>query len=66
MAAAGKKDVAAPVVTTDEDFVMHLSKPGLRIVDVYAKFAGPCEPMVNIFKRIKLDYGDAVNFIQVS
>ncbi|KAI9348519.1 nucleoside diphosphate kinase [Obelidium mucronatum] len=34
-------------------------KPGLR-----AHFAGPCEPMASIFKRIKVDYGDKVGFIQ--
>ncbi|KAJ1563104.1 Thioredoxin domain-containing protein 3 [Cladochytrium tenue] len=47
-----------------EDFQIHLSRPGLRVFDDYSKFAGPCEPMANIFKRLKLDYGDGVYFIQ--
>ena len=28
-----------------------------------AKFAGPCEPMAPLFKRLKLDFGD-VTFVQ--
>ncbi|KNC98195.1 uncharacterized protein SPPG_06597 [Spizellomyces punctatus DAOM BR117] len=50
-------------VTTDAEWEALLSKPGLTVVDVYAKWAGPCEPMQNIFKRLKLDFGDEVTFV---
>ncbi|KAJ3330187.1 Thioredoxin domain-containing protein 3 [Blyttiomyces sp. JEL0837] len=49
---------------TDEEFLRHLQKPGLRVVDVYSKFAGHCEPMTAIFKRLKLDFGESVTFVQ--
>ncbi|KAJ3161782.1 thioredoxin domain-containing protein 6 [Geranomyces michiganensis] len=50
-------------ITSDEEWDAQLAKPSLTVIDVYAKFAGPCEPMQNIFKRLKLDYGEAVNFV---
>ncbi|KAJ3101241.1 Thioredoxin domain-containing protein 3 [Phlyctochytrium bullatum] len=51
--------VTSTAVSSDEEFTAHILKPGIR-----AKFAGPCEPMTNVFKRLKLDYGDSVNFVQ--
>ncbi|KAI8823656.1 nucleoside diphosphate kinase [Fimicolochytrium jonesii] len=60
---ARKIELAGAVaVTTDEDWNTLTEKPGLTVVDVYAKWAGPCEPMQNIFKRLKLDYGEQVTF----
>ncbi|KAJ3285254.1 thioredoxin domain-containing protein 6, partial [Borealophlyctis nickersoniae] len=51
-------------VTNDDEWNEQVNKPGLRVVDAYAKWAGPCEPMQTIFKRLKLDYGDDINFLQ--
>ncbi|KAI9324667.1 nucleoside diphosphate kinase [Zopfochytrium polystomum] len=60
-------EVATSVsAATDEEFSAHLAKPGLRVFDVHAKFAGPCEPMTNIFKRLKLDFGEHVVFVQAT
>ncbi|KAJ3107121.1 Thioredoxin domain-containing protein 3 [Phlyctochytrium planicorne] len=56
--------VTSTLITDNDEFAAHLSKPGIRVFDVYAKFAGPCEPMTNIFKRLKLEYGETVAFIQ--
>ncbi|KAI8593828.1 nucleoside diphosphate kinase [Geranomyces variabilis] len=55
--------VGTASISTDEEWDAQIAKPCLTVVDVYAKFAGPCEPMQNIFKRLKLDYGEAVNFV---
>ncbi|KAI8925457.1 nucleoside diphosphate kinase [Entophlyctis helioformis] len=57
---AKRAEVAlAPIATSDDEWAGHLAKKGLR-----AKWAGPCEPMQTIFKRLKLDYGEDVYFIQ--
>ncbi|ORY45929.1 nucleoside diphosphate kinase [Rhizoclosmatium globosum] len=47
------------VVKTDEEFLTQVTKPGLR-----AKFAGPCEPIAPILKRIKVENGDKIGFLQ--
>ncbi|KAJ3209854.1 thioredoxin domain-containing protein 6 [Dinochytrium kinnereticum] len=51
--------VTSTLITEDADLANHLQKPGIK-----AKFAGPCEPMTNVFKRLKVDYGDMVSFVQ--
>lgn len=51
-------------VFSDLELINELRKPGLVVVDMFAKFAGPCYSIQNIFKRIKPDYGDSVHFIQ--
>ena len=51
-------------VKNDEEWDKWLTKPGLKVVDIYAKWAGPCEAIGSIFKRIKLDLGDNISFIQ--
>lgn len=61
-------------VFTNEDWDATLATPGLKVVDVYAKWAGtyacnykgPCEAMQSIFKRLKLQYNEAVNFSQAA
>ncbi|KAJ3178431.1 thioredoxin domain-containing protein 6, partial [Geranomyces variabilis] len=58
--------VGTAAVSTNEEWDAHIAKPCLTVADVYAKFAGPCEPMQNIFKRLKLDYGEAVNFVSAA
>ncbi|KAJ3080117.1 Thioredoxin domain-containing protein 3, partial [Quaeritorhiza haematococci] len=55
---------ATGTANNDDDWQYLMAKPGLKVLDVYAKWAGPCEAMQNIFKRLKLDYGDDVQFIQ--
>ncbi|KAI8803163.1 nucleoside diphosphate kinase [Cladochytrium replicatum] len=58
-------DSSTPInAHTDEEFKELLGKPHLRVVDVYAKWAGPCEAMQNILKRMKLDFGDDLHFAQ--
>ncbi|KAJ3068705.1 Thioredoxin domain-containing protein 3 [Podochytrium sp. JEL0797] len=47
------------LVTTDDEFLAIVQKPG-----VAAKFAGPCEPMLPIFKKNKVDFGEKVTFVQ--
>ncbi|KAJ3033116.1 Thioredoxin domain-containing protein 3 [Rhizophlyctis rosea] len=54
----------AALATTDDEWNAHTAKAGLKVVDVYAKWAGPCEPMQSIFKRLKIDFGDQVSFVQ--
>ncbi|KAJ3217379.1 thioredoxin domain-containing protein 6 [Clydaea vesicula] len=64
---SNKKDLAAPTaVSTMEEWASWVDKPRLKVVDVYSKWSGPCEAIVNIFKRIKLDLGDQINFLQVN
>ncbi|KAI9102594.1 nucleoside diphosphate kinase [Phlyctochytrium arcticum] len=60
---AKKVEIQGPqVATTNEEWQHTLSRPGLIVVDAYAKWAGQCEPMQTIFKRLKLDYGEKVAF----
>ncbi|KAJ3074881.1 Thioredoxin domain-containing protein 3 [Podochytrium sp. JEL0797] len=59
----GKPEVVL-LATNDDEFLALLSKPGLRVVDVYSKFAGHCEPMVAIFKRFKTEYGDKIAVVR--
>jgi len=50
---------------TDAEWINELKIPGLVVVDLFAKFCGPCEPIQSsIFKRLKTEYGDQVHFVQ--
>ncbi|KAJ3013715.1 Thioredoxin domain-containing protein 3 [Thoreauomyces humboldtii] len=61
---ARKVEIAgAASVSTDEEWDVQIQKPCLTVADVYSKWSGPCEPMQNIFKRLKLDFGERVNFV---
>jgi thiol-disulfide isomerase/thioredoxin len=35
------------------------------VLDVFAKFAGPCEAMLNVFKRLKAELAENIRFAQV-
>ncbi|EGF79674.1 hypothetical protein BATDEDRAFT_35212 [Batrachochytrium dendrobatidis JAM81] len=60
-----RTELALPAcIASDEEWTHHLSKQGLRVFDVYAKWAGSCEPMQNIFKRLKVEHGEDVCFVQ--
>lgn len=63
--AADNKSIAN-AIHSDEEWSAFLEKPGLKVLDVYAKWAGPCEAMQSIFKRMKLDFADGLQFYQVS
>ncbi|KAI8895584.1 nucleoside diphosphate kinase [Globomyces pollinis-pini] len=67
MSANAKKapEILVPsLALSDEDWDRCMGKSGLKVIDIFAKWAGPCEPIQSIFKRIKLDYGDLVTFAQ--
>jgi len=55
---------AFEIVKTDEEWDAWLGKPGLKIVDVYAKWAGPCDAISSIFRRLKMDLGEQIFFLQ--
>ncbi|KAI8614875.1 nucleoside diphosphate kinase [Chytriomyces sp. MP71] len=54
----------AVVAATNAEFLSMVSTPGLKVVDVYSKWVGPCEAMVTIFKRYKVDYAENIHFVQ--
>ncbi|KAI9218309.1 nucleoside diphosphate kinase [Blastocladiella britannica] len=64
--AAGKKEIDVIMkVNSDDDLLSALNgSDALCIVDMYPHFCGPCDPMTSVFKRIKVDYGDTVSFLQ--
>ncbi|KAI9207247.1 nucleoside diphosphate kinase [Polychytrium aggregatum] len=52
-------------ITNDEEWKRMLTRKGVLIVlDVFSKWAGPCESMQNIFKRMKMDYGEELAVVQ--
>ncbi|KNE68747.1 hypothetical protein AMAG_13390 [Allomyces macrogynus ATCC 38327] len=52
-------------IATDEDLLEHLnSTEAVVVVDMYPHFCGPCEVMAGVFKRLKVDYAEAVSFVQ--
>ncbi|KAJ3290783.1 Thioredoxin domain-containing protein 3 [Rhizoclosmatium sp. JEL0117] len=59
----GRAEVIA-LASTDEEFLALLSKPGVKIVDVYSKWAGHCEPMTAIFKRLKQEHGEKITYFR--
>ncbi|KAH6569361.1 hypothetical protein BASA62_004940 [Batrachochytrium salamandrivorans] len=62
---ARRAEVALPlIITSDEEWAGQIAKPGLRVIDIYAKWAGVCEPMQNIFKHLKIEHGENVCFLQ--
>ncbi|KAI9333322.1 nucleoside diphosphate kinase [Obelidium mucronatum] len=61
---AREKAELIPLASNDDEFLALLSKPGVRVVDVYSKFAGHCEPMTAIIKRYKQEFGEKVGFLR--
>ncbi|KAI8907831.1 nucleoside diphosphate kinase [Gorgonomyces haynaldii] len=59
-----QEQAPSPIALTNEEWNQHMSKSGLRIVDCYAKWAGPCDAMQSIFKRLKTQYGDQLTVSQ--
>ena len=66
MSAHAKRPEAtvSSLITSDEEWSLHMTKKGLRVVDAYAKWAGPCEPMASIFKRLKHEFTDDLTVVQ--
>lgn len=51
-------------IKDDQDWDTWMEKPGLKVFDVYARWAGFCEVIQSIFKRIRQEQGaDSVSFI---
>ena len=44
-------------VTTDEEWNEVLERKGLVLVDVYSKWAGPCQAMISTLKKVKMEIG---------
>ncbi|TPX33870.1 nucleoside-diphosphate kinase [Synchytrium microbalum] len=51
------------VLAEDEQWIDHLAQPGLRVVDAYAKWAGPCEAMQPLQRKLKSELQANVTFI---
>ncbi|KAL7750048.1 hypothetical protein RI367_004563 [Sorochytrium milnesiophthora] len=62
--ATGSKREDIKKVHSDAELLDELSCPGVIVVDMYPHFAGPCDPMQSIFRKMSIDFGDAVRFIQ--
>jgi hypothetical protein len=52
-------------VKSDEEWEACYDAPGLKVVDVYVKWAGACDALSTIFRRVKQENGDNVSFYQV-
>eukprot|EP00158_Paraphelidium_tribonemae_P006368 Partr_v1_DN27792_c1_g1_i1_m67815 putative NME NM23 family member len=52
------------VVKSVADYDAVSSQPGLVVIDVYSKFAGPCEAIVAAQKKWKSSYGELLKFHQ--
>uniref|UniRef100_A0A0C9RLJ0 NME9 protein n=1 Tax=Fopius arisanus TaxID=64838 RepID=A0A0C9RLJ0_9HYME len=44
-------------VSTDEEWAKIMERKGLVVVDVYSDWCGPCNGMVSILKKIKMEIG---------
>eukprot|EP00892_Ulva_mutabilis_P008242 jgi/Ulvmu1/5790/UM025_0044.1 len=43
---------------SDEQLEQQLSEPGLKVVELYSQWCGPCKSILPTFKRIRLDKDD--------
>ncbi|KAI8995899.1 nucleoside diphosphate kinase [Gaertneriomyces semiglobifer] len=60
---ARKVEVAGiPNIANDEEWAECLERDGVTVIDIYANWAGPCEPMQGIFKRLRIEYGEDIQF----
>ena len=50
-----KKDLASDelVINTEQDWENLKNQPGIVVLDVYTKWAGPCHVMKPVFNKIK-------------
>jgi hypothetical protein len=51
----GNKQENVIMASNEEEWNAQISKDGLKVVDCYSKWAGPCECMASIFKRLKVE-----------
>ncbi|XP_069047147.1 thioredoxin domain-containing protein 6 isoform X2 [Lepisosteus oculatus] len=57
--ASRKKEVQIQAeITSQEQWNEAMSAPGLTVVDVYQNWCGPCKAVQNLFRKIKMEYGD--------
>ena len=47
-------------ITTDEDFIEAVQKPGVLVFDVYSGWAGFCEPMQPTLKKLRTEFGEGL------
>ncbi|XP_007493993.1 thioredoxin domain-containing protein 6 [Monodelphis domestica] len=58
-----KKETGLQVnINNQELWEEMLSSKGLTVVDVYQSWCGPCKPVVNLFRKIKLEVGNGLHF----
>ncbi|KAJ1517806.1 hypothetical protein HMI55_005862 [Coelomomyces lativittatus] len=52
-------------VLTDDEFVHALNaSDAVTVVDMFSHFAGPCEPVTSVLKKLKQEFGDQLTFLQ--
>lgn len=56
--AKGKKAPFREEFETQETWDAYMEKEGLKVVDAYADWCGPCRAVQSLFRRIKTDLGD--------
>eukprot|EP00730_Choanoeca_flexa_P001169 TRINITY_DN10512_c0_g2_i1.p1 TRINITY_DN10512_c0_g2~~TRINITY_DN10512_c0_g2_i1.p1 ORF type:complete len:705 (+),score=220.39 TRINITY_DN10512_c0_g2_i1:31-2115(+) len=56
--AAKKKMVLQTPLNSDAELKDFISQDGLKVVDVYTEWYGPCKALESTFKRLKLDTAD--------
>ncbi|EPZ33724.1 nucleoside diphosphate kinase [Rozella allomycis CSF55] len=59
------EEVKKNFLSTDEEFMGECEKPGVHIFDVFSSWAGSCEAMSLVLKKLKTENGDLVSFAKV-
>lgn len=56
------------LINTDIELEQKLASKGLKVLEIYSEWCGPCKSVVPTFKRIRLDKDDeaALQFIAVA
>eukprot|EP00117_Sycon_ciliatum_P009452 scpid3757/ scgid11737/ Thioredoxin domain-containing protein 3 homolog; Dynein intermediate chain 3 len=54
---AKKEVILQHQLKSDDDYHKMLRKEGLTVVDVYAKWCGPCKAIVSLFRRLRNELG---------
>eukprot|EP00729_Bicosta_minor_P017371 gene17371-33672_t len=53
-----KKAILQVELNTQEEWESFMAEDGLKVVDAYTAWCGPCTALVSHFKKLKNDYGD--------
>eukprot|EP00899_Mesostigma_viride_P003412 jgi/Mesvir1/13071/Mv06057-RA.1 len=57
-AATGSKDEFRDMITSREQYLKLLATTGLKVVEVYSGWCGPCTSMLSTFKRMKNEFDE--------